>query len=484
MNVTVFLGPTLALEDAQALLPSATYRPPAAQGDLLAAVDQDGAEIIGLIDGTFHHTLSVWHSEICYLLNRGISIFGASSMGALRAAETQRFGTVGVGTVFRWYRDGVITADDEVALIHGDERDGFRQMSLVLVNIRASLDLAVKLGSITRRDADLVVEATKSIYYPDRYLKAILSRCSELMLSAAVIEEIARVLTSGHVDIKAQDARDLLRVIRSIVDGKSELPQRIPFQFERSSVFDTLYSLDRRVKVGEREVSLQSIREHAAINDPDYEKVQRASLDRSVVAIFGMLLGLEPTETDISDARQSFLASQGLTDATKASVTGWLVEHAMSDSDLDEYVFEEALCQRLRAWILNGRGLDRSCRTVLNEARHQGLFLDWASAAASAMETFEAFHHEEPYIQLQTEDPIRLAARHFRESGVRLSGDATLLAERLGFEDVPDLVDELRRSVVVADVQARVERQIVALARAERAKGLLPGSLVDELQLE
>ena len=37
-----------------------------------------GAEIIGLIDGTFHQNLSVWHNEVCYVLSRGVAVFGAS----------------------------------------------------------------------------------------------------------------------------------------------------------------------------------------------------------------------------------------------------------------------------------------------------------------------------------------------------------------------------------------------------------------------
>src|ERR1700733_13907783 len=120
MVVSIFLGPSLPISDARSLLADAVYHPPAEQGDLLATVARDGAEIIGLVDGTFHQNLSVWHNEICYLLSQGITIFGASSIGALRAVETARFGMIGVGQVYEWYRDGVITCDDEVALLHAD----------------------------------------------------------------------------------------------------------------------------------------------------------------------------------------------------------------------------------------------------------------------------------------------------------------------------------------------------------------------------
>ena len=64
-------------EQARSLLPSATFHPPAGQGDLLAVAQDGDAEVIGLIDGTFHQNLSVWHNEVCFLLSRGVAILGA-----------------------------------------------------------------------------------------------------------------------------------------------------------------------------------------------------------------------------------------------------------------------------------------------------------------------------------------------------------------------------------------------------------------------
>ena len=78
----------------------------------------DGAEVIGLIDGYFEWTLSVWHKEILWALTRGVHVFGAASVGALRAVELERYGMRGVGEIFRAYRDGELEDDDEVAVVH------------------------------------------------------------------------------------------------------------------------------------------------------------------------------------------------------------------------------------------------------------------------------------------------------------------------------------------------------------------------------
>ena len=58
------------------------------------------------------------YKELLLALSQGVHVVGGASMGALRAAELYPFGMEGVGEIFEWFRDGVIEADDEVAVIH------------------------------------------------------------------------------------------------------------------------------------------------------------------------------------------------------------------------------------------------------------------------------------------------------------------------------------------------------------------------------
>ena len=114
-RIIVFLGPSLDQASAAKIL-AAEYRPPAKRGDILAAV-ADGADIIGLIDGVFHQDCAVTHREILTAVKGGITVVGASSMGALRAAEMDTLGMTGIGRIYHMYKDGTITSDDEVALV-------------------------------------------------------------------------------------------------------------------------------------------------------------------------------------------------------------------------------------------------------------------------------------------------------------------------------------------------------------------------------
>src|SRR5262249_8598482 len=114
----VFVGPTLPAAEIAARLPGARALPPVAVGDVLALLRRRGAARIAIIDGAFEHMAAVWHKEILLAIERGIAVWGAASMGALRAAELAPFGMRGVGAIYRAFAAGRLVADDEVAVAH------------------------------------------------------------------------------------------------------------------------------------------------------------------------------------------------------------------------------------------------------------------------------------------------------------------------------------------------------------------------------
>ena len=154
MNVLVFVGPTLPPVQARYEL-EATYRPPVAQGDVYRAT-QSQPDAIVLIDGEFDHVPAVWHKEILWAMTQGIHVYGASSMGALRAAELCGLGMEGVGKIFEAYRDGTLEDDDEVAVAHRPMAVNYQPTSEAMVNIRYTLDKA-------RRDS-IISEHTRAAF--------------------------------------------------------------------------------------------------------------------------------------------------------------------------------------------------------------------------------------------------------------------------------------------------------------------------------
>jgi hypothetical protein len=170
-DTAIFLGPSLDAAAARSIL-KATYLPPIKRGDL----SQLSGEIktVGIIDGEFYQSLAVSPKEVLQLLDRGIKVYGSSSTGALRAAETHIYGMVGMGAIFEMYRDGMIDADDEVALTY--DQDSYRSSSEPLINIRFALKAAALEGLMPESAADGLIKEMKALYFPFRSYRLVVQR--------------------------------------------------------------------------------------------------------------------------------------------------------------------------------------------------------------------------------------------------------------------------------------------------------------------
>ena len=76
MKAVVFIGPSLALADAQAQcaqcgIETIDWRAPARMGDVYRATLQ-GPDVILIIDGYFEQVSSVWHKEVLFVLSQGV----------------------------------------------------------------------------------------------------------------------------------------------------------------------------------------------------------------------------------------------------------------------------------------------------------------------------------------------------------------------------------------------------------------------------
>ncbi len=209
-KIIVFLGPSLDTGSAEKILP-AEYRPPAKRGDLITAA-RDGAEIIGLIDGVFHQESAVAHREILAALKGGIRVIGSSSMGALRAAEMDTLGMVGIGKIYQMYKSGELESDDEVALVF-DPNSGL-SLSEPLINIRFTLKHAKETGIIDTTMYDALLASARSLFYPKRTYPAIVSG------SGDAVDMISRKRFLAWVDTNACDQKrnDAVEALRYIVD--------------------------------------------------------------------------------------------------------------------------------------------------------------------------------------------------------------------------------------------------------------------------
>ena len=220
VKAVIFAGPSLP-PAYRPRDPSLEWCPPVKQGEVYEAALGRPA-IIGIIDGYFEVTPTVWHKEILWAMAQGIHVYGSASIGALRAAELHSFGMVGIGRIFEAYRDGILTDDDEVAILHGPEELGYPATTEAMVNIRATLDKAVAEGVLDQVLGDCVIKIAKSLFYKHRSWDAILSIATRE--SALMARGFGAWLRTGVVDQKRADATALVSAIsRHLSAGASRL---------------------------------------------------------------------------------------------------------------------------------------------------------------------------------------------------------------------------------------------------------------------
>lgn len=236
MRAVVFLGPSLPEAEARPVF-DADYRPPAAQGDLYRAVaGTPRPPAVGLVDGVFQSVPAVRHKEILWAMAEGVHVFGAASIGALRAAELHAFGMRGVGGIFEAYRDGAIEDDDEVALDHAPSALGYIALSEPLVNIRATLDAAAAQRIIGAETQGRLLDLARAMMYKRRRYPELLAQARRGGLPADEIDGFEAWLPAGRVDRKRADALAMLRAMRDFL--AADPPPFAPgWRFERTEAW-------------------------------------------------------------------------------------------------------------------------------------------------------------------------------------------------------------------------------------------------------
>ena len=204
-RIILFAGPSLPA--GTCLPPSIELRPPARCGDLLAAAPAR-PQAIALVDGRFEDAPAVWHKEIAWALACGVAVFGAASLGALRAAELEALGMIGVGRIYADYRDGTIERDDAVMVLTAPPELGHRALTLALVDAEASIAAAGLAEDVRAR----LLAIARACNFRTRTWPFIISAYAErvgTVSARAAADAIARAAFSQ----KERDAAELIALL-------------------------------------------------------------------------------------------------------------------------------------------------------------------------------------------------------------------------------------------------------------------------------
>lgn len=214
VKIIVYAGLSLPFDEAKEILDSdedmeVIYKRPIQRGDLALAV-KEHPDIIGIIDGVFHQNSAVGHKEIINVMNDGVKVYGASSMGALRASELDTLGMVGIGYCYEQYANGTVDCDDEVAVMLDSET--LEPLSTPLISMRYVFNKAADENIISGEEKEELLDIAKKTYYPKRNYGHTLSQSG---LDDEKKDKLIDLIRETP-DIKKEDAKLLLNKLKQL----------------------------------------------------------------------------------------------------------------------------------------------------------------------------------------------------------------------------------------------------------------------------
>lgn len=351
MSVYVFLGPTLSPAVAAGEL-DAVYLPPAAQGDVYRLVMRR-PRAIGIVDGYFHQVPAIWHKEVLWAMSQGIHVYGASSMGALRAAELDQFGMTGVGEIYESFRDGVLEDDDEVALVHGPAESGYRGLSEAMVNIRATLAKAAADKVLSEPTRLALTTLAKALFYPNRLYPEILRCGREQGLPQAELDRLREWLPNNRVDQKRLDALAMLRRIRADLAGELA-PKRVDYKFAHTRFWEDLVQsaggIESQAGSAHQMVTTDAILDELRLEGlTSYRQARDAALLRSLALRVAeqQRYGVDADALARQAAKLQGVTAAVGTEQQDEDLALWLADNQLGPAQLDAVVREEALIEHV-----------------------------------------------------------------------------------------------------------------------------------------
>ncbi|MGC4067141.1 MAG: TfuA-like protein [Polyangiaceae bacterium] len=440
-EIYVFVGPTLDVDQARKHL-QAHYLPPVARGDVYrVALRKPFA--IGIIDGYFSEAPAVWHKEILWAMAQGIHVFGASSMGALRAAELSPFGMCGVGRIFEAFRDGVYEDDDEVTVIHGPASSGYRLVSEPMVNIRATLEGAVRDGIIDDAMAQHLVQLAKTTHYAERHYSTLVAAARRSVGDSALLDGLEAWLPEHKIEQKRLDAIAMLELMAERIEKDPE-PLSVDFRFERTDAWEEMVrqcgsaSTESSVALESNDVPTDLILDELRLLGGAAVRVAlQGALARHLAIEYAQARGAKATRELFTDTLNGFFGERGL--RTPEQIKTWLDEHELDVDGLTRFMEQQSYLRW--ASVMFGTEAERQLRDHLRTTP------DYARVVRRASEKQRLLARRPKSILRREAEPSapELLEWFFGSRGQPVPSDLDAGAWEWGFADRHALLEALRR---------------------------------------
>lgn len=362
MKIQAFVGPSLPKKNRTYYADlGINFHPPLAQADLISYIDWSSSEDVILIaDGYYKNIPSTWHKEILYAITKGYRVIGCSSIGALRAMECEIYGMEGRGSVYQWFKEGILYDDSDVALLH--DTIEFDQLTIPICDILATL----KSIQLDDKLTNYICNIIRQIHFEVRTIKLI---CDHLMCNAKSIEtnlldKICNVLNHSIIRQKQLDIEETLDSLLFEIQAKKEnknttqasinnskeivTKQVAENKFNQTVFFDGLMYLDRAIysKTGSLLATRSSYLGASVVLNPDLMKPLET--ESMLIKVSALLFDYLKSDFDVKKYQHfkieylKYIGESGWNEQLQTS-------SGLTDKEIDEYIQD-----RFKATLLLG----------------------------------------------------------------------------------------------------------------------------------
>ena len=338
-NIIVFAGPSLKPE-LKNQYPKIKFRGPVLQGDIAHEADASRENIFVIVDGYYKSVPSIWHKEIIYANNKGKIVIGCSSLGAIRAAELDKFGMIGSGEIYKWYKNNVITRDPDVAVAHGSAEENYRSFTVPIVNIKATLEFSSQ--KINSQDIEKTLEVSREIFFEHRTIPSLLKKISSSNLRDK--EKICYLIKNKYIDQKQHDCTETLKW----VDQEPVIEWSEQSQVEKTIYWNALLTNDTYKGPGESgldQTKQASLAFQLCDKPEEFIRMRNQARLIDYSNWLAEIHGITCSKEEMEKSREEIIH---LCKINKEQLQKELVERGMTEENLDNYAKRITIYRKIK----------------------------------------------------------------------------------------------------------------------------------------
>jgi hypothetical protein len=321
---------------------------------------------------------------------------------------------IGYGEVFRWYNEGLVSDDSEVAVSFTVAKDGACVPSTI-----AMVDVRATIADYT--DKKNLFDIAKRIHWSDRTPNRLAKAWKEAGF------DWDGVIYSQKYD----DALGLLTNFRDLpVPGPKDIDAK-----SLTHLFMSQFNRERRVVVEEKEIALEEVDAHIALSNPYGRRVFRDANNRAIALLMCDRTGINLTPEEVERFKAEFCILSGI--GSLEGLEAWLKENACSPAEFQVLMIQEARLTKLHRSLRTSRQYEHATADVL-------YYLRSCNRLDQALKSAAEDHHGESDINPQ--EPVSEQLRkHAEAHNVKLVGNEAEFALDFGFGSTNELAVALEK---------------------------------------